>query len=91
MKLPHITMILLMILIVSKNNSGREIKKERNEDGNFESIKSLADYNNKNGDNIIDANEKNELKNYKEKKKIKKQNALRIKTIDMNKLMGHYS
>ena len=59
MKLPHITMILLMILIVSKNNSGREIKKERNEHGNFDSIKSLADYNNKNGDNIIDTNEKN--------------------------------
>jgi hypothetical protein len=52
--------------IVRKNNGGRNIKKERNRHGNFDSIKSLADY-------ITDTHEKNELKKFKIKKEKKKE------------------
>ena len=44
-------------LLVKKNNGGRDIKKDRGVYGNFDSIKSLTDYNTKNEENITETNE----------------------------------
>jgi hypothetical protein len=59
-------------LLVKKNNGGRDIKKDRGVYGNFDSIKSLTDYNTKNEENITETNETNENKNKNNKDKKKK-------------------